>query len=269
MVPFRIHIPCHLLLLAYLEGAKAWIQSPLVYSRAQRIGHQLAVARTNAVDYMTTQLTDDHAGCGNEEDSSVLARSAFGTKQYWDEVYSGFGDFPCDEYSWYYGFSEIKRHLPSWSLAERRNLQLFVPGVGNDPILLDLLEAGYRNITAQDYSHHAIQRQIDLLEGRSDDGCSVELSHGNVLDLPDSFTNRFDVIIEKGLLDAVYLSGDGQVERAAAGLSKTLRPGGYLISVSGVVPEELRRKIFETVDWVWLRDGSADLKAGCFVLQRL
>ena len=30
------------------------------------------------------------------------ARSQFGTKEYWDELYLGRGDFPSDEYSWYY-----------------------------------------------------------------------------------------------------------------------------------------------------------------------
>jgi hypothetical protein len=35
-----------------------------------------------------------------EEEDDSQARSAFGTKAYWDDVYAGRGDFPKDEYSW-------------------------------------------------------------------------------------------------------------------------------------------------------------------------
>ena len=47
---------------------------------------------------------------------------------------------------------------------------------------------------------------------------------------------------------------------------RVVRPGGICISCSGVVPEELRRKMFR--EWVWLRDGSEDLRAGCFVFRK-
>eukprot|EP00984_Skeletonema_dohrnii_P035368 scaffold35020_cov333-Skeletonema_dohrnii-CCMP3373.AAC.2 len=37
------------------------------------------------------------------------------------------------------------------------------------------------------------------------------------------------------------------------------------MSFSGVVPEEVRRDGFDGKKWKWLRDGSEDLKAGCFM----
>ena len=80
-----------------------------------------------------------------------------------------------------------------------------------------------------------------------------------------SWTNRFRVILEKGTLDAIYLSGDGHLESTVREFERILQPGGILISVSGVVPEDVRRHVFQ--DWNWLEDGSDDLKAGCFVLQ--
>jgi SAM-dependent methyltransferase len=80
-----------------------------------------------------------------------------------------------------------------------------------------------------------------------------------------SWTNRFRVILEKGTLDAIYLSGDGHLESTVREFERILQPGGILISVSGVVPEDVRRYVFQ--DWNWLEDGSDDLKAGCFVLQ--
>ena len=168
------------------------------------------------------------------------------------------GDFPAETYSWYYGWEVLRKYVPNIP----KTASILVPGIGNDPILLDLLAAGYHHLTAQDYSEHAMERQRDLLLSSYSSHSSVTLSHGDVRQLPDDWS-PFDVILEKGLLDAIYLSGDGQVERAVESLSRVLKPGGLMVSVSGVVPEDLRRALFS--DWEWLRDGSADLQAGCFL----
>ena len=40
------------------------------------------------------------------------------------------------------------------------------------------------------------------------------------------------------------------------------------MSFSGVVPEDVPRDGFDMENWEWLRDGSDDLKAGCFVLRK-
>lgn len=82
----------------------------------------------------------------------------------------------------------------------------------------------------------------------------------------EGWTASFDVIMEKGALDAIYLSGDGNLEMTVQEFERILKPGGTLLSVSGVVPEDLRREVFSS--WKWLRDGTDDLQAGCFVLER-
>lgn len=67
------------------------------------------------------------------------ARSQFGTKDYWDELYQGRGDFPADEYSWYFGWEGygkfVKEHI-------RKDSRILIPGIGNDIALLDLLKVG-------------------------------------------------------------------------------------------------------------------------------
>lgn len=273
----------------------------------------------------------------------TYARSVFGTKEYWDDVYLGRGDFPADCYSWYFGWEVLGRILQRYvpltakgknggksivcdtrtNMIDNKNKnnnspRILVPGIGNDSILLDLYKAGYRNLVGQDYSEHAVERQYDLLsyegiqcslgEDENDEDqaqsninnnnnavMSVQIMQGDVTNLPDLWTNSFDVILEKGLLDAVYLSGDGNFEAAVKNLDRVLRPGGIFISVSGVVPHELRKHVFPTACvivgngsvtdynseenyprsnlctntlWEWLVDGSSDLKAGCFVLQK-
>ncbi len=193
------------------------------------------------------------------------ARSAFGTKEYWDEVYLGRGDFPAEEYTWYFGFDSYQRLVQDHVC--QKDASILIPGIGNDPILLDLLQKGYRNLTATDYSEHAVDRQMDLISYVYDHypEDAVTLKCMDAREMDQSWTNKFDAILEKGALDAIYLSGDGNLELAVKEFERILKDDGILLSVSGVVPETLRREVF--ADWQWLRDGSDDLKAGCFVLK--
>jgi SAM-dependent methyltransferase len=191
------------------------------------------------------------------------ARSSFGTKEYWDGVYLGRGDFPAEEYSWYYGWEGYQNFVRQF--VPNKDSQILIPGIGNDPILLDLLQNGYKGLTATDYSEHAIERQIDLVSYQYSED-AVELLPMDARQMDEEWTDRFDAILEKGALDAIYLSGDGNLEMAVKEFERILKPGGILVSVSGVIPDELRMKVFQ--DWNWLRDGTTDLQAGCFVLAR-
>jgi SAM-dependent methyltransferase len=209
------------------------------------------------------------------------AESQFGTKEYWDDMYIGMGDFDSEEYSWYFGFDAIKplflAHIPLPPKKQKsignddktQPAKMLVPGVGNDGTLLDLYNFGYHDIVAFDYSSNAIERQEDLLSYDSQALEDVTLLVRDGRDLDDEWTEMFDIVFEKGALDAIFLSGPGNVEKAVEELKRVLKTGGYMMSVSGVVPEELRREIFSTDDWEWVRDGSDDLKAGCFVLQKI
>ncbi|KAH8050802.1 methyltransferase [Aureococcus anophagefferens] len=174
-------------------------------------------------------------------DDDGAARSQFGTKRYWDDMYDGRGDFSGEEYSW----------------ASR----VLLPGAGNDPTLRSLHAAGWRDLRAVDYSAGAVERLRELLWD-----LDVDADVGDLRGL--AFEARsFDAALEKGALDAVYLAGDGFLEAAADELFRVLRPGGTLVSVSGVVPPGLRRSCFSEDKWDWLRDG-ATTAAGCFARVR-
>ena len=209
-----------------------------------------------------------------EEGDDSEAISQFGTFQYWDDMYVGMGDFPQDEYSWYFGWEVIKpffkEYVPVGGGKDKdNNPRILVPGVGNDPILLDLLGDGYKELTAFDYTKNAIDRQHDLLSYKPDmlDYVTLRVMDARKLD-DDWKENKFCAVIEKGALDAIYLSGEGNVEKAVSEMKQVVKSGGIFMSVSGVVPEELRRQLFNTDDWEWVRDGSDDLKAGCFIFRR-
>jgi SAM-dependent methyltransferase len=209
----------------------------------------------------------------NNVDDDSNARSSFGTKEYWDELYQGRGDFPAEEYTWYFDLEKYSRYvIQHVSPKDSAVNNILIPGIGNDPILLDLRNKGYKRqrITATDYSEHAIERQRDLLSQGyyGDDIERIELYRMDARKMPLDWANKFDAILEKGALDAIYLSGDGNFELAVQEFERVLRPGGILISVSGVVPAELRRSAFDSRKWNWIRDGSDDLEAGCFVFDK-
>ena len=263
----------------------------------------------------STMLTPDDND--EDDDSGITARSCFGTKAYWDDMYAGRGDFPMSEYSWYYDWNVIQAHLSATATTTttgqgsssssssplllghcRRDDRILIPGIGNDPLLRTLVEAGYRHLTAQDYSPAAILRQRDLLAdlrgvdvrpasddidddddddhdtNNPSDKPVVMLSCCNVLKPLPYPPESFDIILEKGLLDAVYLSRDDEedggavVRLAVQHLTQSLRNGGIFVSISGVLPSPLRRDIFAASSYECWRDGSDDLQAGCFIFEK-
>jgi len=223
-------------------------------------------ARGRASTRLYATARDDVVSVDSMHDDAE-ARSQFGTKAYWDDMYRGFGDFASEEYEWYFGWSDIK---PYFQEHVDTTSKVLIPGMGNDPLLLDLVGAGYGDITAFDYSEGAVARQAELLayDANAEDVVTLLCRDARALD--EAWTDAFDAILEKGCLDALYLSDDtdGNVRKAAEELRRVLKPGGIFVSVSGVVPADLRREMFSTDKYDWIRDGTEDLKAGCFVWRK-
>ena len=118
-------------------------------------------------------------------------------------MYQGFGDFDKDGYEWYFGWSEIKplfqQHVPSDTSATTK---LLMPGMGNDPLLLDLVGAGYRDITAFDYSEGAVERQAELLSYDSNAEDAVTLLCRDARALDEDWTNAFDAVLAARMANA-------------------------------------------------------------------
>ena len=223
-------------------------------------------ARGRASTRLYATARDDVVSVDSMHDDAE-ARSQFGTKAYWDDMYRGVGDFAKEEYEWYFGWPEVK---PYFQEHVHTTSKVLIPGMGNDPLLLDLVGAGYGDITAFDYSKGAVARQAELLayDANAEDVVTLLCRDARALD--EAWTGAFDAILEKGCLDALYLSDDtdGNVRKAAEELRRVLKPGGIFMSVSGVVPADLRREICSTETYDWIRDGTEDLKAGCFVWRK-
>lgn len=268
-------------------------------------------------------VMEDDKNYGND----IHARSMFGTKEYWDDLYIGRGDFPADTYSWYTNWNELQHYIKHYTsatsgtaaqqrgkpttiitTAQTRSQSILIPGIGNDSLLIDMIRAGYNQqhtLVVQDYSYHAIERQMELLQSigcsnymvfrgdkiignpRIEDDVTVSTMETKRIylyccditkKLPSTWDHSFDMIVEKGLLDAVYLSDDtnSNIQDATRNIYQSLKSNGILISISSVIPTELRQTYFpskpnnDAPSWEWIRDGSIDVnKAGCFILRKL
>jgi len=203
----------------------------------------------------------------------------YGTKQYWDGMYAGTGEavtadgLSAERHAWYCGWPELE---PFWSeLVPAKSARVLVPGVGNDPTVCGLYDAGWTDIAAFDYAPAAIERLELLLEGRSVRSICADAS-----DLPFNDA-AFDAVLDKGALDAIGIAGDEALFKAVAELARTVAPGGVVVCVSRALEASVLLDAFSD-SRLWgdapLRDGglhlcesgeaSNDLAAGLFAWRR-
>ena len=108
---------------------------------------------------------------------SMLSGCKYGSKAYWDGMYSGTGTaaadgLPSDSYSWYCGWREVEPFFRE--LVPDESVRLLVPGVGNDAAIVDMYDAGYATMTAFDYSAAVARAGRRLLQQRPRGGDQPE-----------------------------------------------------------------------------------------------
>ncbi|CAJ1930919.1 unnamed protein product [Cylindrotheca closterium] len=175
--------------------------------------------------------------------------SNFGRRDYWNEVYQ-----KESNYSWYAGWEELE---PFCNEFFEMDYRILIPGVGNDAALVGMYDAGYHHLTAMDYAPEGIERCRDMLgsqrilqssEEEKDDDDGVKLLVADARDLKGVLQDdSFDGILEKGTLDAIFLSGgkdkeeaNKNMELAIEELTRCLRPGGIFMSITAVVVGQIQ-----------------------------
>lgn len=175
----------------------------------------------------------------------------FGRQEYWNTVYKKESNF-----SWYAKWEDLKPFVTEFIPSCQSSILL--PGVGNDMVLIDMYKDGYTNLTAMDYAPEAIERCQDMFQ-TEDDGNEpkIEFRVADARDLQGWDSCYFGGILEKGTLDAIYLSGGKNktlatenLQFAFSELTRCLKPGGIWMSVAGVVDQEIQ-KLFESKNEEW------------------
>mmetsp|Transcript_53784 Transcript_53784/g.160977 ORF Transcript_53784/g.160977 Transcript_53784/m.160977 type:complete len:226 (-) Transcript_53784:150-827(-) len=158
-------------------------------------------------------------------------------------------------------------------LVPDRSSQVLIPGIGNDGAMVDMYDSGYKRMTAFDYAPEGVECARKMFgEERlmADTDANNNRSTGAILCVADARSlpfadGSFDAILEKGTLDAVYLSGGKDKELAAHHLSmavtemaRVVRTGGIVFSVTAACVDAVTSSFVagEGTLWKQVRDGS-------------
>lgn len=219
-------------------------------------------------------------------DDTNDAPTKYGRKSYWESMYRDEIDqeYSADRFSWYCGWEELRPFFAEFVPDQSQGV--LVVGCGNDLAPVSMFDEGWCQVTAFDYSAAGIDRMRLLFGDRRMSTGTVTLlqADARALPLPDA---SFDAALDKGSLDAIFISGEECFRAAVAELTRVTRDHGCVVSLSRVVPPELLRGAFAAggagggggdCAWEELRDGSLafapdgeatiDLGANLFVWRR-
>jgi SAM-dependent methyltransferase len=175
----------------------------------------------------------------------------YGRLEHWEASYNAESSF-----SWYADWDVLE---PFWSeLVPRRNERILIPGIGNDEAMVGMYDSGWRDLCAFDYSRRGVDRARTLFGAER----PIDLREADARNLPYN-ASTFGAALDKGTLDAIYLSGGRkpdsrmeQLRRAVDELHRVMRPGGVVLSVCAEAAEHLPDAFSDRGQWLPLRDGS-------------
>lgn len=177
--------------------------------------------------------------------------SKFGRQDYWNEFYK-----QEESFSWYSSWNELQPFVNE--IFGSNEQHVLIPGVGNDALLKDMYDSGW-TLTAFDYAPAGIECQEKLLGSRSD---NITLVVADARSLPFD-SSSFDGVIDKGTLDAIYLSGGKDktlgkehLNMAVSELARVVKSGGRVISISAACVDAVKMSFRELGGWEEIHDGS-------------
>lgn len=155
----------------------------------------------------------------------------YGNVNYWDERYSSQEN---KDYDWYQDASILKTLLSPY-LKKAPDFEILIPGCGNSSLGQQLYDDGYLNITNIDISSVVIAQMHDKYIDKSE--MEYQKMDARNMQIPD---NCFDLVIDKGLLDAQLCSIDNMtsVNLLLKEMYRVLKPGGVYYIVSHAEPSK-------------------------------
>jgi len=166
--------------------------------------------------------------------------SGYGDAEFWEQKYSE----EATTSDWLLGWEAVAdvfcRHV-----AQGEPCRILHPGCGNSVMAESMYDAGFRDVLSTDCSEAVIEQMAKRATGQqgSRPGLRWAVMDATAMDFPDE---SFDVVVEKGLLDAL-LCGESRVPAAlyAKEVFRVLRAGGVLFLVSF----SCRRSFLELGPW--------------------
>jgi EEF1A lysine methyltransferase 4 len=168
---------------------------------------------------------------------------SFGNRLYWDDFYETCLPLNLD---WYFYYDDMKKvlmpHLPSSKSASFLHV-----GCGVSELAIKLYRAGYKNITNIDYADSAItqMREFHTMIGVGDTMRWLTMDVGDVL--TEFGEESFDVVVDKGCLDAILCGTDDIAGILYAIYSVTMEGGSFLMFSCG--PPKTRLLYLQEFSW--------------------
>ncbi|SCU79993.1 LAFA_0B06898g1_1 [Lachancea sp. 'fantastica'] len=151
------------------------------------------------------------------DDTTKLNTSKLGTKQYWDDFYavekSNFEENPQDTGECWFDDSNAEEKMVDFLMEHLGQLKIDKTssmidlGTGNGHLLFQLHEEGFDGkMVGVDYSTKSVEFAKEILQTQYQDSANFEFAAADIFD-PKWQPSKFDIVLDKGTLDAIALSG--------------------------------------------------------------
>lgn len=199
------------------------------------------------------------------EDTTKLNTSKLGTKKYWDDFYSlergNFKENPEDTGECWFNDNDAEQRMVDFvteNLAEFDNKESKVIdlGTGNGHLLFALCEDDFAaTMLGVDYSEESVSFAKEIAASKEYD---VSFAQADIFDASWN-PGEFDIVLDKGTLDAIALSGltVGENKRPVVEVYHTViekilkKNGVFLITSCNFTQEELTKIVQSEHLEVW------------------
>ena len=148
----------------------------------------------------------------------------YDSEKYWDQRYNNIKKY-SDTYDWYLKPSKL---LKLFNNIEK-NKKILVVGCGNSLFSEELYNYGFNNnnIYNVDISEVVIRQQIEKYKDYK-----MKWFKGDITNLCDLKKNIFDIIIDKGTIDALACGDYKNVKKSLYEILNVLKPKGIFLLIS-------------------------------------
>ena len=188
----------------------------------------------------------------------------YATRRYWAARYAAVGD--GDVFEWFLSFDDLR---PLLGFVKRRSAVLDL-GCGTSRLLCDMREAGYAGrLVGVDCAAAALRSVKERSEA-----CHVELVEADATTLAPFADATFDVVVDKGTVDALISGDAAAATEACAAAGRVLKRGGRFVVVSHRRPDgddawlEAVLAGLAEVDAAWRVDAHASAGPAVYVFTK-
>lgn len=199
---------------------------------------------------------------------AVAQSQSYADLAYWEARYQS-----KEAYDWYLGWEQLRQFLFPLLAGEdaenpSKEAEILVIGCGTSTLSQDLYGEGFSNVTNVDHCESLVQAMRERHQEQVDGAAQgakggkakkdakapspepttearklMQFEAADVQSLPKEWSHRFDVVIDKALLDSIACGSEKwkSIDALMRSVSSVLKPGGVYFCVSHAGPETRRK----------------------------